>query len=104
MEQPETFGQIIAARLSGASAIDDRRFELRLNKAFPLLTYSLAANSCFVMPERIARTDPFRQIDEIIGSGPFRFVRDEWISGSRPAYPPFPHYHPRHTPPRSPPH
>jgi peptide/nickel transport system substrate-binding protein len=96
----DTFGQIIAARLSGASAIDDRRFELRLNKAFPLLTYSLAANSCFVMPERIARTDPFRQIDEIIGSGPFRFVRDEWISGSRAVYARFPGYQPRQEPPR----
>jgi peptide/nickel transport system substrate-binding protein len=95
----DTFGQIIAARLAGISALDDRRFELRLTRAFPLLPHALAANSCFVMPERIARGDAFRQIDEIIGSGPFRFVRDEWISGSRAVYARFPGYQPRQEPP-----
>src|SRR5262249_57835137 len=27
---------------------------------------------CFVMPERIAKTDPFKQINEYFGSGPIR--------------------------------
>jgi peptide/nickel transport system substrate-binding protein len=91
----DTFGQIIAARLAEISALDDRRFELRLTKAFPLLPFALAANPCFVMPERIASLDPFKQITEIIGSGPFRFVPDEWISGSRAVYARFPGYQPR---------
>ena len=51
------------------------------------------------MPERVARTDPFRQLDEITGSGPFRFVRDEWISGSRAVYTRFAGYQPRQDPP-----
>ena len=27
----------------------------------------------FIMPERIAKTDPFKQISEYVGSGPFKF-------------------------------
>jgi len=27
------------------------------------------------MPERLARTDPFQQVTETVGSGPFKFVR-----------------------------
>ena len=95
----DAFGQILDARLAGLRALDDRRFELRLIKAFPLLPFALAGNGCFVMPERIARTDPFKQIEEIVGSGPFRFVRNEWISGSRAVYARFPGYQPRQEPP-----
>jgi len=29
----------------------------------------------FIMPERIAKTDPFKQIEEYVGSGPMKFVR-----------------------------
>jgi peptide/nickel transport system substrate-binding protein len=50
---------------------------------------------CFVMPERIARTDAFQQIRETVGSGPFRFLRDEYVSGSRVAYAKFDGYVPR---------
>jgi peptide/nickel transport system substrate-binding protein len=38
------------------------------------------------MPERVAKTDPFKVIDDFTGSGPFRFVRDEWVTGSRVVY------------------
>ena len=38
------------------------------------------------MPERIAKTDAFTQISEYIGSGPYRFLRDEWRAGSSAAY------------------
>jgi hypothetical protein len=30
---------------------------------------------CFVMPARIAATDPFKQIGEYVGSGPMRFAK-----------------------------
>jgi peptide/nickel transport system substrate-binding protein len=53
---------------------------------------------CFVMPERIAATDPFRQISEYIGSGPMRFVRDEWTPGARAVFEKFAGYVPRHEP------
>jgi peptide/nickel transport system substrate-binding protein len=51
---------------------------------------------CFVMPARIAATDPFRQINEYVGSGPMRFVRDEWVPGARAAFEKNNAYVPRH--------
>lgn len=95
----DTFGQILAARTAEITAPDDRHFEIRLTRPFPLLPFALAGNACFIMPERIARTDPFKQIDEIIGSGPFRFMRNEWVSGSRAVYTRFQGYQPRQEPP-----
>jgi peptide/nickel transport system substrate-binding protein len=47
------------------------------------------------MPERIAKTDPFQQITEIVGSGPMRFKRDEWVPGSRAVFERFADYVPR---------
>jgi len=40
----------------------------------------------FIMPERIARTDANEQLKEVIGSGPFKFVKDEWVPGSKAVY------------------
>ena len=47
------------------------------------------------MPERLAKTDPFKQVTEMVGSGPFRFVAAERISGSRVVYEKFAGYVPR---------
>ncbi len=38
------------------------------------------------MPERLARTDPFRQVAEVVGRGPYRFLPDERVAGTRVAY------------------
>jgi peptide/nickel transport system substrate-binding protein len=91
----DAFGALIAARLAEMHALDDHRFELRLSKPFPLVTFAIAGNNCFIMPERLAKTDAYKQIAEIIGSGPYRFVGDEWVAGSRAVYTRFAEYRPR---------
>ncbi len=53
----------------------------------------------FIMPRRIAATDPFKQIDEHIGSGPFVFKRDEFKPGDRAVYLKNTKYVPRSEPP-----
>ena len=65
-------------------ALDDNRLQFRLKKKFPLLPYALAGIA--VMPERIARTDAFTQISEYVGSGPYKFVREEWRAGASAVY------------------
>jgi len=45
---------------------------------------------CAIMPERLAATDPFKQVTEVVGSGPFRFKADERVPGSFVAYERFP--------------
>ena len=47
------------------------------------------------MPERIAATDPKKSFTEVIGSGPYRFLPDEFVSGSRVVYAKFDGYVPR---------
>ena len=41
----------------------------------------IATPCCFVMPARVAATDPYKQIAEYIGSGPMRFVRGDLVPG-----------------------
>jgi peptide/nickel transport system substrate-binding protein len=64
-----------------------------------LLALGKIAAPCFVMPARIAATDPFRQIGEYVGSGPMRLVRNEWVPGAKAVFEKFAGYAPRQEPP-----
>ena len=91
------YGQKLETIVDELSALDDKRLRFRLKKPFPLLFDALAAiaNAAFIMPERIASTDAFKQIADPTGSGPFRFKRDEFNSGSLVVYEKNPGYVPR---------
>jgi len=67
------------------TAKDDRTIVLRLKNPFVHLPELLSKfiQPALMMPERIALTDPFKQIAEAIGSGPFRWLADEHVLGSR---------------------
>ena len=85
----DAFGQALMAATDELSAPDDRTLVFRLKKPFPLLAAALARPSTLIpiiMPARLAATDPFRQIPEAIGSGPFRYVADERVPGARHVY------------------
>ena len=47
-----------------------------------------------IMPERLATTPAGKRITEMVGSGPFRFLPDERVSGARNAYAKFEKYVP----------
>jgi peptide/nickel transport system substrate-binding protein len=81
----DVFAQVMWQRVDAVEALDDRRLRVRLKQRFPGLLLALGQTQfpCFIMPERIAATDPFQQTREAIGSGPFRFLRDEWNPGQR---------------------
>jgi Bacterial extracellular solute-binding proteins, family 5 Middle len=53
---------------------------------------------CFVMPARIAATDPYKQINEYVGSGPMRFVKEEWTPGAKAVFEKVADYRPRAEP------
>src|SRR5437773_10941221 len=83
------------------SPVDDRTFRWVLKKPYPKLLVALGkvgTPSCFMMPARIAATDPFKPIGEYIGSGPMRFVREEWVPGARAVFERFSDYVPRQEP------
>jgi peptide/nickel transport system substrate-binding protein len=95
----DPFGQQLASQTNEMTALDDKRFQIKLKKPFPLLSYALGADGCFIMPERIAKTDAFQQITEFVGSGPFKFLKDEWVSGAKAAWAKNDKYVPRQEPP-----
>ena len=67
------------------TAKDDRTIVMRLKFPFSHLPELLSkfVSPAVIMPERIALTDPFKQIAEAIGSGPFRWVANEHVLGSK---------------------
>jgi len=85
----DALGQKLAEATESWSAVNDRTFALKLKKPFPLTLDALAkpsSNVPFIMPERIAKTDPFKNIEDPTGSGPFRIVKEEWVPGNKVVY------------------
>ncbi|MEN0072831.1 MAG: ABC transporter substrate-binding protein [Paracraurococcus sp.] len=96
----DPFMQVLWPDVAEVAALDDRRFRFRLHKPLPLLLMALGQTQfpCFVMPERLAATDAFQQLREAVGSGPFRFLADEWNPGQRAVWARFDGYAPRQEP------
>ncbi|RKK03518.1 ABC transporter substrate-binding protein [Pseudoroseomonas wenyumeiae] len=97
----DTFGQTLGAAVEAWEAQDDRTLRIRLSRPFPRLLSALAFVGpipAFIMPERLAKTDPYKAVTEMVGSGPYRFLPDEFVSGSRVAYAKSDGYVPRQEP------
>jgi peptide/nickel transport system substrate-binding protein len=90
-------GQILMTRVSDIVATDERTFEIRLKDKFGPLIEMLGASAqpLLVMREKEAMTDPFQQIAEPIGSGPFSFEKEKWVPGAKVSYKKNPAYVPR---------
>jgi peptide/nickel transport system substrate-binding protein len=97
----DSMGLRIRAIQNELTVVDDRTFRWLLKKPFPKTLLALGKMptpvSC-IMPARIAATDPFKQINEYIGSGPMRFVKSEWVPGARAVFERFTGYVPRPEP------
>ena len=93
-------GQVVRPYVTNWAASDDRTLTVTLRQPMPTLALMLgtAIYPPFIMPERIAQTDPARPITEMVGSGPFRFKADEYVSNSLVAYERFEAYVPRQEP------
>jgi peptide/nickel transport system substrate-binding protein len=82
----DPFGVRMAALLDEMKPIDDNSFEIRLKRPYAHMLYGLGATTCFIRPERLARTDIGTQITDATGSGPFRFLANEFVTGDHAAY------------------
>ena len=91
------FGQLLMASTDELSAPDDKTIVFRLKKPFALLPDALGkvASPPVMMPERLAKTDAFTQITEMVGSGPFKFNAAERVPGAKVVYERFADYVPR---------
>jgi peptide/nickel transport system substrate-binding protein len=98
----DPFGQKLMEAIGEIRPVDDQNFTISLKTSFPLILNALgklSSNVPFMMPERLAKTDPFKQIPEAIGSGPFKFVRAEWVPGNKAVFIKNTDYVPRKEPP-----
>jgi len=97
----DSYGQALLAAASAIEAIDDDQFRVTLKAPFPVLDAlaTLTSPTPFMLPERIAQTDPYTQIKEAVGSGPFKMVMAEWRPGHQVIFAKNPDYLPRAEPP-----
>jgi peptide/nickel transport system substrate-binding protein len=85
----DAMGQKLLEFTKGMEVLDARTFRLVLKEPYGLVIPSLAkisSNVPFMMPERLAATDPFTQVKETIGSGPFKFAAEQWVPGNKVVY------------------
>ncbi|MCC6716482.1 MAG: ABC transporter substrate-binding protein [Acetobacteraceae bacterium] len=94
----DPFGQNLLKVVDSWGFADDRTVKITLKRPFPLLIQAIAQQNSFIMPERMAKTDPFKAITEYVGSGPFRFLPDEFVAGSSATWQRFDGYVPRQEP------
>ncbi|HEY0424581.1 MAG TPA: ABC transporter substrate-binding protein, partial [Rhodopila sp.] len=94
----DTFGQTLMAATDELTASDDKTIQFRLKRPFAMLAGALGkspTNFPAMMPERLAKTDAFTQVTEMVGSGPYRFNTRERVVGSMAVYDRFADYVPR---------
>ena len=87
--QRDALGTALRDYTDELSATDDRTIVFRLKKPFPLLAVVLGKSSTpvpVIMPERLANTDISKQVTEMVGSGPYRWLPDERVVGARAVY------------------
>ena len=95
-------GQKLMSFIAELTAADAKTFVMKLKQPYGLVLSTLGkptSNIPFMMPKRVAETDPNTQITETIGSGPFIFKKDEWKPGEKAVYLKNPKYRPRPEPP-----
>jgi peptide/nickel transport system substrate-binding protein len=97
----ETIGQTMWQYVDECAATDDRTLKITLKRPIPIFIQAIArggASVAFMMPEHVAKTDPFKQISDTTGSGPYKFLPDEFVPGAHAAYARNTSYVPRQEP------
>jgi peptide/nickel transport system substrate-binding protein len=95
-------GQKLMNFVAELRPIDAKTFVMQLKEPYGLVLGTLGkatSNVPFMMPKRVAETDPNTQITDPTGSGPFVFKKDEWKPGEKAVYLKNAKYKPRAEPP-----
>lgn len=97
----DTLGRLMMQAGAKLTVVDDKTFEISLEQPFGLVLAALSKPSgmpLFIMPKRLADTDPSTPVTEMVGSGPFLFKKGEWVPGNKVVYEKNPNYVPRSEP------
>jgi peptide/nickel transport system substrate-binding protein len=94
----DSMGQKLMTFIKEMHVVNPKTFRIVLNAPTGLVLGALgkpSSNVPFMMPKRVAETDPNTQISDFTGSGPFVFKKDEWKPGDKAVYVKFDKYRPR---------
>jgi peptide/nickel transport system substrate-binding protein len=94
-------GQKLMAATATLETVDDKTFKLQLKEPFGMVLLALAkitSNVPFMMKAEHAMTSPDEQVKEVVGSGPFKFVKAEFKPGVLAVYEKNEDYVPRSEP------
>ncbi len=97
----DSVGQKLMTFVDTISSPDAKTIVIKLKSPTGLVLIGLgkpSSNVPFMMPKRVADTDPNTQISDFTGSGPFVFNKDLWKPGDKTTYVKFDKYKPRSEP------
>jgi len=85
----DNVGQRLMSFTDTLEAVDEKTFKLVMKEPYGMVLESLGKTNSSVpviMREQDALTDPQQQVKEAIGSGPYKFAKDQWVPGSKTVY------------------
>ena len=85
----DPLGGRLVGYVDGFDALDDRTFVINLSRPYARVLASLAklgSTTPFMMKREHAQLGASTELTEMVGSGPFRFVTDEWKPGKTAVY------------------
>jgi peptide/nickel transport system substrate-binding protein len=94
----DSMGQKMLTFVKEMVVVNPKTFKIVLKEPTGLVLGALgkpSSNVPFMMPKRVADTDPNTQISDFTGSGPFVFKKEEWKPGDKAVYTRFAQYRPR---------
>ncbi len=98
----DSFGKRMIAKTKEISVTGDKTFQIALSEPFGHVIEALgkpSSNVPVIMPARIASVTPAKEaVTEIVGSGPFVFVSEDWSPGDIAVFEKSPTYVPRDEP------
>src|SRR5688572_32467723 len=76
----DPLGQMLWTKVAEVKSIDPKTFQIQLRAPTGIMLQALGkpSGNAFIMPKKVAETDPFKQIEDSTGSGPFIFLKDQW--------------------------
>ena len=91
----DSMGQKMMGFVKELQVVNAKTLRIVLKEPTGLVLQALgkpSSNVPFMMPKRVAETDPNTQISDFTGSGPFVFKKDEWKPGDKAVYVKFDKY------------
>jgi len=82
-------GRVMMRHVASITATSEKNLVITLAKPFGHVLELLAKPSpvpAFMMPKRLAQTPAGQQVPEMIGSGPFKFLADQFRAGDQAVY------------------